>query len=388
MTLNDDRGATSGVRRPTSRDRRLGEDLREQILALVGEVERAVDRDLEIHPADHVDDAQIVLSRLWDTALEAMLCSFGTPSTASHQAQLAGLLTRIRNAESAVAEARIAESTAMLHSVRTALATIGDATTASSLLDRAAEAGCSLGFDRTLVSRVENSIWKPRAMCVAREPRWAEEILAVGNARPPELDGGIVETDIVEQAVSGLVMHVQDNPRVDRPLAEITRSTSYGVAPLIVNREVIGLVHCDRYHQRRDVNATDRALIALFTQGLGQAMGRAIVLDGVSALRSGVDQLTEAMTTVGGGGAPAIDPEHGRSGISPAPADNHHSLLTPREVEVVRLLAHGASNVAIGRRLVISEGTVKAHVTHILRKLGAANRAEAVSQWLRSTGCG
>jgi DNA-binding NarL/FixJ family response regulator len=58
------------------------------------------------------------------------------------------------------------------------------------------------------------------------------------------------------------------------------------------------------------------------------------------------------------------------------------SNLTRRELEVLRLMAAGDTNGRIARRLVISEGTVKSHVKHILRKLGAANRAEAVSRWL------
>jgi len=45
-------------------------------------------------------------------------------------------------------------------------------------------------------------------------------------------------------------------------------------------------------------------------------------------------------------------------------------------------MAAGDTNGRIARRLVISEGTAKSHVKHILRKLGAANRAEAVSRWL------
>jgi len=52
--------------------------------------------------------------------------------------------------------------------------------------------------------------------------------------------------------------------------------------------------------------------------------------------------------------------------------------LTPREIEVLELLAEGLPNKAIGTRLKISDQTVKFHVASIIGKLGAANRTEAV----------
>ena len=54
--------------------------------------------------------------------------------------------------------------------------------------------------------------------------------------------------------------------------------------------------------------------------------------------------------------------------------------LTDREVEVLRLLAAGRSNQRIAHELVVALNTVKKHVTHILGKLGAANRTEAVAR--------
>jgi DNA-binding NarL/FixJ family response regulator len=54
--------------------------------------------------------------------------------------------------------------------------------------------------------------------------------------------------------------------------------------------------------------------------------------------------------------------------------------LTTRQGDVLGCLAQGLSNKAIGRRLGISEKTVKAHVTGLFRSLGAANRADAVRE--------
>jgi DNA-binding NarL/FixJ family response regulator len=57
--------------------------------------------------------------------------------------------------------------------------------------------------------------------------------------------------------------------------------------------------------------------------------------------------------------------------------------LTPREVQVLELLAEGMSNKAIAARLGISDQTVKFHVASISGKLGAANRTDAVRRAVR-----
>ncbi|MBP1704164.1 MAG: NarL family two-component response regulator [Chloroflexi bacterium] len=56
------------------------------------------------------------------------------------------------------------------------------------------------------------------------------------------------------------------------------------------------------------------------------------------------------------------------------------SGLSSREMEVLDCLAQGKTTIQIARELFISENTVKTHVRHILEKLGASNRAEAVSK--------
>jgi LuxR family maltose regulon positive regulatory protein len=54
--------------------------------------------------------------------------------------------------------------------------------------------------------------------------------------------------------------------------------------------------------------------------------------------------------------------------------------LSPRELEVLRLLAQGLSNPQIAEVLIVSVGTVKTHTHNIFAKLGAANRMQAVRQ--------
>ena len=54
--------------------------------------------------------------------------------------------------------------------------------------------------------------------------------------------------------------------------------------------------------------------------------------------------------------------------------------LTSRELEVLEMLAAGRSNQAIAGQLVVALDTVKKHVSHVLGKLGAANRTEAVAR--------
>ena len=76
-----------------------------------------------------------------------------------------------------------------------------------------------------------------------------------------------------------------------------------------------------------------------------------------------------------------------RSAFGAEPAAPHAAAvpglidpLTSRELEVLEMLAAGGSNQAIAGQLVVTLDTVKKHVSHILGKLGAANRTEAVSR--------
>ena len=68
--------------------------------------------------------------------------------------------------------------------------------------------------------------------------------------------------------------------------------------------------------------------------------------------------------------------------VNPRPA-RISEPLTPREIEVLGMLAEGQSNKAIAHRLNISEHTVKFHVTSVMAKLNAGSRTEAVTLGIR-----
>ena len=97
------------------------------------------------------------------------------------------------------------------------------------------------------------------------------------------------------------------------------------------------------------------------------------------------DQLITAVRSLAAGDA-LIDPAITRRLISrftlaargPAGLPDELRELTARELEVLRLVARGLSNLEIARELVVEENTVKTHVSRILMKLGLRDRVQAV----------
>jgi DNA-binding NarL/FixJ family response regulator len=97
------------------------------------------------------------------------------------------------------------------------------------------------------------------------------------------------------------------------------------------------------------------------------------------------ESLFEAVRVIAAGEAllaPAITrrliAEFARLRPRPQPPPNGLDVLTPRETEILGLVAEGLSNREIALRLVLSDETVKTHVSHVLRKLGLRDRAQAV----------
>jgi DNA-binding NarL/FixJ family response regulator len=102
---------------------------------------------------------------------------------------------------------------------------------------------------------------------------------------------------------------------------------------------------------------------------------------------AGADEIRQALHRVTSGQA-SLDPavqmhliEAITGGVqdpAPQPDQQLPDGLTPREAEVLALIARGLSNTEIAAALFVSEATVKSHVNHMLPKIGARDRAQAV----------
>ena len=69
---------------------------------------------------------------------------------------------------------------------------------------------------------------------------------------------------------------------------------------------------------------------------------------------------------------------------APATVPREGTALTPRELDVLRLVAHGLGNKEIAAELALSTHTVKYHLASVLAKLGVRSRTEAVSRGIRT----
>jgi DNA-binding CsgD family transcriptional regulator len=267
------------------------------------------------------------------------------------------------------------------------------------LLCKACEAVVhSCGFDRALLSRVEGSTWRPwKSYAITDRP--PERRFRAWMETTPEipLDHLLLESELVRRHAPALVTAPESDPRVYRPLIEASGLQSYVAAPLMPTGRVIGFLHAD--YENAVVDELDKDMLWAFAESFGHIFERAVLL---RRLRDQREQVHEAMQTVErvleelasaeielagravqSGASTA--PRHLLPGLSPAPGSRIDSLLTPRELEVLTLMATGATNSRIAEQLVITDGTVKSHVKRILRKLRSANRAEAIARYLRLT---
>jgi len=254
----------------------------------------------------------------------------------------------------------------------------------------------SCGFERVMLSRVKGSVWQPWESYAPAGGEQDRAFLCWINTRPEiRLDHLLVESEMIRRREPVLVTGGEDDQRVHQPLVAASGQSSYVAAPLMPGGRVIGFLHAG--YRSRKVTLLDRDTLWAFAEAFSQIFERAVLLERLrgqreqvrSALRAVEAALEDhASAEIDLSGREQVRASTGRSAATariPELASDLESVLTDRELEVLALMADGATNNRIAEQLVIAHGTVKSHVKRILRKLGVENRAEAVSRYLRLT---
>lgn len=229
-----------------------------------------------------------------------------------------------------------------------------------------AEARRACGFARALLTSVEEGWWVP----VAADPAaWVPETRVSLKELAPE------ET-LVENGIPALV---------DRQ----------AVAPVRVEGRVAGILYGDHGPSGRPADDVDRDVLAAFAEAVGTLYERAVLVERLSAQREEARRAFAEVEAILGeiaetgvdiaGAAPRVRTAPSRPATAPPTAfqiEDADDLLTFRQRQVLALMASGATTARISDELLISETTVKTHVKHIMSRLSARTRAEAVSRYL------
>jgi DNA-binding CsgD family transcriptional regulator len=291
----------------------------------------------------------------------------------------------------------LAQQMELVGGVRGALHRLRGAETMPQIMDRAAIEVCrSCGVDRCVLMSMREGRLIAESVHFTRDPEGQEEWTEYALAHPPEIDPRDPEIQLLRRHAAVLV----SDPATSRgvgDIADAAQSPGYVGAPVMVRGNVIGTLFADRTMSvsGEKVDTVARDVLGVFAEGFGYALERNLLLgrmrEQIGKIR---EMMAEANTTLDEMFEAGMSIRHdeatgevdivGRAPVMPFANTNRLlGLLTRREIDVIDLMARGATNVDIANELVISEGTVKSHVKHILRKTRAANRAQAVSCYMR-----
>lgn len=334
-----------------------------------------------------------------EEAVAAGLHRLEAPHSAE-AARLVGLSIQLRQMQVYLRDSLLGMFTQRICDVQRALRRLRAAPTLDDLIQRVPSEIHELGFRRSLISQIHKSHWVARAGYVEGNPELAQAMVLAGSEHPCPMSSALVENDMLRARQPILVHNPQTHPRMHRELIDVTGTRSYVAAPLVAGDKTIGFVHADQPSGAAGVAESDRDLLAMFTEGVSYALERSMLRERLQSLRCRIDEharqvsdtITEFMDSdieigaADAAGAPDTQTERPRRTppLATSEFDESAPVLTRRERQVLRQMAAGDTNARIARTLVVSEGTVKSHVKHILRKLGATHRAEAVSLYYQS----
>lgn len=171
----------------------------------------------------------------------------------------------------------------------------------------------------------------------------------------------VLDTGDPEEAVARVAAGEVDVVLLD---VRMPRVNGVELVPRLSGATVVMLTHVN------DPATAARALAAGAAGYLVHAaLEPAAMMDAIRLCRNG-SQVVSGVTEI------PVDP-------SPTAGSAVRNLLSPREAEVMDLIAQGLSNREAAKRLFVSEKTVKNHVNSMFAKLGVTTRSQAIVQWIQ-----
>ncbi len=294
------------------------------------------------------------------------------------------ILAELQQLERELVEQRYLRRSDGIEQVREGLRRLGEIGSPAGIISRsAAELATSGNFALVLVSRIAHGRIYPQALWSPDDDVRREELLAMLAARTIRLSYPLIEAEVAEHHRPAVVSVTESGPRACRELVEAFAWRTYAVGHLMLEGRTIGLIHASCPQHGEDVDELDLELVTLYADGLGHVFERAVLREYLRhqrrVLESAGHWISANMTELSALMAPA------KIGTA-SDGDRERDVLTPRELQVMRLIAQGRSNRDIAGLLVVAEGTVKYHVKNILRKLDARSRTEAISRYVHLYG--
>jgi len=173
-----------------------------------------------------------------------------------------------------------------------------------------------------------------------------------------------VEVSLAEDCKTALALATQHQD-LDLVLLDVNLAQDSGMHCLSTLRQECPLLPVIMLSANEDMALVKRALQEGAQGYIPKSSTTQVMLNAIKlVLVGGIYVPTQAINTL-------------NSKPEPPPQPSLTGALTPRQLEVLRLLAQGQSNKDIARQLQMSDGTVRVHVTAILRALGVTNRTQA-----------
>lgn len=216
---------------------------------------------------------------------------------ATTNSTMIALLTEICHLQVEVAQAQGRQKQDRYAATRSALSRLHGVDSIEQMLERAPAELCRCGFDRAIVSRVEESTWRVESVHVKADAEWASEIARVGRAHPVHIDHMLIESEIMRRRAPVLVRDAQHARRTNAAIGQASLSRSYVAAPIMPDGRIIGLLHADCYVSRRHVDDEDLAVLWMFAEAFGYAFQRTALSERLRSARNEIQRMVRGIAT-------------------------------------------------------------------------------------------